>query len=100
MQQRVEGVMASPNRVKIKARVLGVEQSTQYPDKWQLALEIIASRDVSGPNFARVGEKVQGFAFGPAWEAPPPTIIEAEAEYIGGPQGGQFHLTNVLVAER
>jgi hypothetical protein len=100
MQQRVQGVMAAPNRAKIKARVLRVEQSPQYSDKWHLELEILASQNVSGPNFARIGEKVQGFAFGPAWEAPPPAIIEAEVEYIGGPQGGQFQLTNVLIPEK
>jgi hypothetical protein len=97
VQQHVQGVMAAPNRARIQARVLRAEQSTQDPEKWQLELEILASQTVSGPNFARVGEKVQGFTFGPAWEVPAQTIIEAEAEYIGGPHAGQFQLTNVRI---
>jgi hypothetical protein len=94
------GVVAAPNRSRIKARVLHVEQSSTYPDKWLLELEIIESQDVSGPNFARVRKTVEGFSFGPAWEAPPQAIIEAEAEYIGGAQGGQFQLTDVRLLEK
>jgi hypothetical protein len=96
----VRGVMAAPNRSRIKARVLHVEQSSTYPDKWLLELEILESHDVSGPNFARVGTNVEGFSFGPAWDAAPQAIIEAEAEYIGAVQGGQFQLTDVRIPEK
>jgi hypothetical protein len=64
VQQHVQGVMAAPNRARIQARVLRAEQSTQDPEKWQLELEILASQTVSGPNFARVGENVQGLRLG------------------------------------
>jgi len=93
-------VIAAPNRSRIKAKVLHVEQSSTYPDKWLLELEVIKSQDVSGPNSARVGKYVEGFSFGPAWDAPPQAIIEAEAEYIGGTQGGQFQLTDVRILEK
>ena len=96
----LRGVMAAPNRCRIKARVLHVEQSSTYPDKWLLELEIIESHDMSGPNFARVGKNVEGFSFGPAWGAPPQAVIAAEAEYIGGVQGGQFQLTDVRILEK
>jgi hypothetical protein len=96
----VRDVIATPNRSRIKARVLHVEQSSAYPDKWLLELEIIESHDVSGPNFARVGTNVEGFSFGPAWDASPQAVIAAEAEYIGGVQGGQFQLTDVRTLEK
>lgn len=98
MKPEAQGVMAAPNRSRIKAKVLRVEQSAKYPDKWHLKLEILESKDVSGPNFARVGQKAEGFTFGSAWEAPPPAIIEADAEYIGGAQGGQFQLSDVRIS--
>ncbi|HKS27466.1 MAG TPA: hypothetical protein VJS44_06580 [Pyrinomonadaceae bacterium] len=94
---RPEGMLAAPNRARIKARVLGVEQSATFPDKWQLRLEVLESSDVSGPNFARVGQQVEGFTFGPSWDAPPQAVIEAEVEYIGDARGGQFQLSNVRV---
>ena len=97
MNPNVQGVMAAPNRSRIKAKVLSVEQSAKYPDKWHLEFEVLESSDVSGPNFARVGQKAEGFSFSPAWDAPPQTIIEADAEYIGGAQGGQFQLTDVRI---
>lgn len=96
----IQDVLATPNRSRIKARVQHVEQSPTYPDKWHLALEILESHDVSGPNYARVGNNVEGFSFGPAWNAPPQAIIAAEAEYIGGVQGGQFQLTDVRILEK
>ncbi|MGB7924388.1 MAG: hypothetical protein WCF57_14180 [Pyrinomonadaceae bacterium] len=99
MNSDVPGVMAAPNRSRIKAKVLNVEQSAKYPDKWHLELEILEASGMGGPNFARVGQKAEGFSFGPSWDAPPPAIIEADAEYIGGAQGGQFQLSNVRTVE-
>lgn len=95
MQSHIPGIMAAPNSSRIKTRILRAEKSEQYADKWQLEFEILESENISGPNFARVGEKGEGFTFRPAWDLPLPVIVEAEAEYIGGPQKGLFQLTNL-----
>lgn len=99
MQSDISGVIAAPNSSRIKARILRVAQSEQYADKWRLEFEILEAQNVSGPNFARVGEKVNGFTFSPKWNLPVPVIVEAEAEYIGGPQKGLFQLTSLHPCE-
>jgi hypothetical protein len=95
MQLYSSGVMAAPNNSRIKARILRMAQSEQYADKWQLEFEILESRNVTGANFARVGEKVEGFTFSTAWDIPLLAVVEADAEYVGGSQNGLFHLTNL-----
>lgn len=87
--------MAAPNSSRIKAKILRVERSGQYADKWQFEFEILESQNAGGPNFAHVGAKAKGFTFRPAWDLPLPAIVEAEAEYIGGAQEGLFQLTNL-----
>lgn len=87
--------MAAPNKARITARILRAEQSAQYPDKWILELEILVSEGLSGPNFAKAGEKVDGFTFCPSWDLPLPATVEAEVEYLGGARKGLFHLTDV-----
>lgn len=99
MTPDVHGVMAAPNRSRIKARVFRAEQSKEFPDKWLLELEIVESAALSGPNFARPGQKAAGFTFAAAWEAPLPALIEAEAEYIGDARRGTFQLSEVRLAE-
>lgn len=98
MRPEVHGMLAAPNRSRIKARVLGVEQSQTFPDKWHLRLEILESSDVSGPNFARAGQQVEGFTFGDSWDVPPQAVIEADVEYIGDGRSGQFKLGNMHVS--
>lgn len=94
------GVMAAPNKVKIKATVLNLRQDSQFQDKWHLEMEILSSESVMGPNFARTGERVNGFAFestpgfSPQNIAPGKTIA-AEAEYVGGPTNGIFRLNRI-----
>ena len=100
MQPDISGVMAAPNSSRIKARILRVEQSMQYADKWQLEFEILESQNLSGPNFTRFGEKMEGFTFMPSWDLPLPVIVEAEAEYIGGPQKGLFQLTRLRLSNK
>lgn len=97
MPPNVRGVMAAPNRCEIKARVLQVRQSARFPDKWHFELEFLESRQVSGPNFARVGEQAQGFSFGSFAGLSPGAIITAEAEFLGDERGGQFQLYEVEV---
>lgn len=95
MPSNIPGVMAAPNNARIKAVISRVEQSAQYPDKWLLEIEIVESQSISGPNFARPGKKAEGFTFRDAWDLPMPVTVEADAEYIGGPQKGVFQLTNL-----
>lgn len=98
MGPEAHGMLAAPNHSRIKARVIGVEQSATFPDKWQLRLEVLESNDVSGPNFARVGQQVEGFTFGASLDLPPEAVIEADVEYIGDARGGQFQLSNMRVS--
>jgi hypothetical protein len=91
------GVMGAPNRCWIQARVLEVEQSSAFPDKWMLELEILETKDREGPNFAHVGDEVKGFTFSDEGFLSGGDTIAAEAEYVGGPRGGQFQLSDVKV---
>ena len=88
-------VMAAPNRSRIKAKVLQTEPSARFADKWHLELEILESEDLEGPNFARVGETAQGVAFEQGGAIAAGDVISAEAEFVGGPRGGQFRLFEV-----
>jgi hypothetical protein len=97
MRPEFRGVPAAPNQCQIKARVLQVEQSTEFADKWYLDLEILESTSVSGPNFARVGQRARGFTFDLAPEVSPGSVITALAEFLGDERGGQFQLSQVNV---
>lgn len=94
------GVPAAPNRSEIKARVIGVERDSNFPEKRYVDLEILDSKSLDGPNFARAGEKVKGFAFGDALDASPGSVISAEAEFLGDERGGQFQLSGIEVVEQ
>jgi hypothetical protein len=100
MAMEPPGVPAAPNRSEIKARVLRVEQSSTFPDKWYVDLEILESKSLSGPNFARVGEKAKGFTFGSTFDVSPGSVITAEAEFVGDARGGQFQLSRINVVEQ
>lgn len=95
MQPEISAMLAAPNSSRIKARILSVNQSAQFPDKWEIELEILDSQSLSGPNFAHVGKQVKGFTIRDAWDLATPVVIEADAEYIGGAQKGVFQLTNL-----
>ena len=90
-----DGVPAAPNRCAITAEVLGVRQSPAFPDKRELDLKIIESRNITGPNFARPGEHAQAFAVGSTLDIPPGTTITAQAEFVGDEHGGKLRLTDV-----
>lgn len=91
------GVTAAPNRSEIEAKVLHVEQSADFPDKWFLGLEILVSKAMQGPNFARVGETVGAFTFNPPTEVTSGTVVSAHAEFLGDGRGGQFQLTDIRI---
>ncbi len=96
MRPKFEGVIAAPNQSEITAKVLNVEQSSKFADKWYLDLEIFETKDVKGPNFARKGQSVKGFTFESISNISPDSIIIAQAEFVGDERGGQFRLTRVM----
>jgi hypothetical protein len=93
------GVMAAPNRLHVVATVLSVRAAQDVPGKWFLALRWEHSKALRGPNFARTGERADGFTFVDDQTAAKLKELAAaggrlvaEAEFIGGPQGGSFQL--------
>jgi hypothetical protein len=94
------GVTVAPNRVKIKAEVIGLQQDSTFSDKWHIDMDILDSESISGPNFARKGERAIGFAFEdtPGFSSQQTalgSIIDAEAEYVGDAVRGAFRLTRI-----
>lgn len=92
-----KGVMAAPNRSQIKAKVLSLEQSSEYPDKWIFDLEILESKNISGPDFAHVGERANGFAFDPLPDISSGDVVAGEAEFLGDERGGKFRLSEIKI---
>jgi hypothetical protein len=99
MEPPLERVMAAPNRSRLRGRLLKVERSPNFADKWLLEFEILGSESISGPNFAREGQIVKGFAILPEWTYPTVGVLDAQVEYIGGSEGGQYHLLDFAVKE-
>ncbi len=100
MAPKPPGVMAAPNKVRVRARVLELQQDSQFRDKWRLEMEILGSESIKGPNFARVGERVKGFAFEDTPNFSPQdmiigSIVIAEAEYVGDAKHGAFRLSRI-----
>jgi hypothetical protein len=98
-QPFTSGVMAAPNRVRVVATVLSVSAARDVPGKWFLALRWEQSEALRGPNFARIGERADGFTFVDDQTAAKLKELAAaggrlvaEAEFIGGPGGGSFQL--------
>jgi hypothetical protein len=86
------GVPAAPNRSRMTARVLAVRQSPQFADRWLLRIRVEQVRPIAGGTFAAAGQERDAFVFG----ARPPSVgdvLDADAEYVGGPSGGAFRLT-------
>jgi hypothetical protein len=93
------GVPAAPNRSRITARVTRSAPSERWPDRAELEIEILESTGVSGPNFAHPGDTASAFTF-TAPTAPADLegrLITASAEYLGGPRGGTFQLSDLEV---
>lgn len=92
------GIMAAPNQCEIEARVLGLEQSPQFSDKWLFEVEILASQKLHGPNFAQVGNRYKAFTFESIAQIEVGSKIKSKAEYIGDAHTGQFQLTEIELA--
>ena len=100
MAHERRGVMAAPNLCAIEARVLDIQPSEKYPDKWYFELEVLHSKAVEGPNFARVGETVKAFSVGSIPDRSKGAVITARAKYIGDERGGTFQLFEIAVTGR
>ena len=99
MPSTPRGAMAAPNQCEIKAKVTKVERSLKFADKWNLDLEILESKDVSGPNFARAGESAKGFTFESISDLSPNSVLTARAEFLGDQGGGQFQLSRIMILD-
>lgn len=101
MATEPNGVMAAPNRCEVKARIVAVTQSKQFPKKRELELELLESQPKEGPDFAsqRIGQKVEGFTFDTAVELSKGDLIFAVAAYLGGARRGLFQLSELRTVE-
>jgi len=90
-------VTAAPNRSEIRARIVEVEPSPAFADKWHLVVEILDAQSLEGPQLARTGERAKAFVIGASTGLTPGTVIRADAEYVGDARGGQLRLTDVRV---
>ena len=95
--------LAAPNRCELKAKLLVRKQDSRFSDKWNMELEILDIKNISGPNFAHVGDMVKGFAFDStpnfvAQRLDSGSIIMAEAEFLGDERGGIFQLHRIILS--
>ena len=91
-------VSAAPNRSRLTARVISVEPSPRFADTWLLRIRVQEVRALSGGTFAAPGQDHDAVAFGPGPVAGAGDVIQADAEYVGGPAGGVFRLHAVARA--
>ena len=91
------GVMAAPNQCELRARVVSIKISTQFPDKQELDFQLLDARPLEGPDFAsrRIGQTVKGFTFEHSMELSEGTVVRAKAAYLGDARAGQFQLTDL-----
>jgi hypothetical protein len=88
-------IVAAPNRSHIVAKVLRVQRSPVWRDRWQLELELSASRPLEGPHIPLVGRTLEANLVTPLDPPPVGATIEATAEYVGGADRGVLNLTDV-----
>src|SRR5262245_56272497 len=88
--------MASPNENLVTARVIKIERSAQWPNKWLLLVEVVDSKNVHGAQFVKAGQQVEAFAFGAEAPARISEVIRASAEYIGDARSGQLKLFDIV----
>ncbi|MFB9733274.1 hypothetical protein [Ornithinimicrobium kibberense] len=91
-------VMAAPNRSRIRARVDAVEPVEDQP-KCYFTVDVLEARAESGGLFVRQGDSARMFVVGDEPGLRAGDVFEAEVEYLGGPQGGQLQLHEVLQVE-
>ncbi len=100
MAPGVKDMMVAPNHSKIRARVLTIDRSPQFSDKWNLKVKLLMIQPIQGSTFAEVGQTVQAFTISEQLSFKQNDVISAEAEYLGDPSGGSFRLTQVQVEQQ
>lgn len=89
------GVSAAPNLARIGAICEQAVRSADSPRKWMLGLRIESVEVLYGGTFVRAGEQVDAIAFDLPVDPVVGARIYADAEYLGGPRGGEFRLYDV-----
>lgn len=97
MKTGVQNMMAAPNQSKIRGRVLKIDRSPQFSDKWNLEVEVLMIQPIQGGTFAEVGQTVQAFTICEQTPFKQNDVISATAEYLGDPRRGTFRLTQIQV---
>jgi hypothetical protein len=90
-----DGVMAAPNRARITAECLGVNQASNSPRKWLLRLSVRSVEQVYGGAFVRPGDEVDAFTIGDTAGVDVGTVLVAAAEYLGDARSGVLRLNDV-----
>ena len=86
---------AAPNRARIRARCEDVRLSPQSARKCLLRLRLDEVQTLRGGQFLEAGQTVDAFVFDLTSPPEAGDTIRAEAEYLGGPQGGPVQLYDV-----
>lgn len=89
-------VMAAPNNSQIGAKILEIGLDDTTPGKWQLDIEIVSFKPMSGGTFAHIGDVVRCFTFEPMDSFSAGESIAAQGEFIGGAQSGVYQLCSVV----
>jgi hypothetical protein len=93
-------VSAAPNRSLIEARILALNRSRDFPDKWILKMNVLKSTALSGSWVIGERENIEGFVFESTPDFNPQTMavgseITAEVEFLGDPRGGVFQIHRI-----
>lgn len=92
-------MQVAPNQSQVQARVLAVEQSPQFRDRWNLTVEILQVEPVRGGTFIETGQIIKAFTISESVLCHPDDVIAANAEYLGGPSGGWLQLMQISLKQ-
>jgi hypothetical protein len=93
-------VSAAPNRSLIEAKILTLNRSRDFPDKWILKMDVLKSTALSGSWVIKDRENIEGFVFESTPVFNPQMMIvgseiTAEVEFLGDPRGGIFQIHRI-----
>lgn len=91
-------VQAAPNATTIRFKILEKEADKNAPSKTHLKIEILPAEAHHDQRFIKPGAVMPGFTFDQV-ETPTGAVFLADAEYLGGPQGGYVHLKNLQLQQ-
>ncbi len=88
--------VAAPNRSQTSARIVQISVVAAAPGKWQLDIEIIAFKPMSGGTFSHIGDVVSCFTFEAMDQFDVGDTIAARGEFIGSAQSGVYQLRSLV----